>query len=320
MFAVAIIVLVSIIGVFLCSLSEAALYSVSHGRIETLRRQGDGGGSRLAILRERVEEPIAAILLVNTFVMTLGAILSGALVEKLYGDIWMGVYSAGFTTIILFIAEIVPKTLGVRFADRVAPKLAWPLQVLVWALWPLARASVLLTRLFGKQSKAEHMTEQDLISLTVLSEAGGKILNQEAKWIRNILRLNDIKTGDIMTPYDQIKRVPANLALSSVEADWSHWRFSRVLVAEEDSPDEILGLVLRRTVFAALLRRSPETTMRDLMRPIHFVRDDRPAHDLIGFFVRNKTQIAAVQDKDGKLIGVVTMEDVLEDMIGAEIE
>ncbi len=156
--------------------------------------------------------------------------------------------------------------------------------------------------------------------MTLLSEAGGKILKQEAGWIRNILRLNELKTKDIMTPYDKIKRIWASLPLSEVKADWDHWRYSRVLVAPEDEPDNILGLVLRRKVFAALVKRNPKTTMADLLLPIHFVSDEKPAHELVSYFVREKTQIAAVKNAAGKLVGVVTMEDVLEDMIGAEID
>ncbi|MFH1723071.1 MAG: CNNM domain-containing protein [Elusimicrobiota bacterium] len=320
MFAIIVIILVSLLGVLLCSLSEAALYAISRSRIETLRRLRHAGGERLARLRDHVEDPIAAILIVNTAVMTLGAIWSGALVERHYGDFWMGVYSAGFTVAVLFISEIVPKSLGVRFADSVAPAVAWPLQILVWLMWPLVKAASVLTHLFGKTIRISHPTEEDLISMTLLSEAGGKILPQELRWVRNILRLNDIKTRDIMTPYARIKRLPASLPLSKTSADAEHWRYSRVLLAKDDEPDTILGYVPRRSVFAALARRSPETTLRSLMRPVHVVRDDRPSHELVDFFVRHKDQIAVVQNAAGKLVGVVTLEDVLEDMIGAEID
>ncbi|MFH2203486.1 MAG: CNNM domain-containing protein [Elusimicrobiota bacterium] len=320
MFAIAVIVVVSLIGVFLCSLSEAALYSVSRSRIATLKRLQSPLGLRLAKLRERVDEPIAAILIVNTMVMTLGAIWSGALVETYYGNLGIGIFSGAFTVLILFVSEIVPKSLGVRYANSLAPALAWPLQILIWTLAPFVKISSLVTRFIGGSSRLSHPTEQDIISMTMLSEASGKILKQEGKWIRNILRLNDIKTRDIMTPYENIKRIPDVLPLSEVKADWSHWRYSRVLIANDDNPDEILGLVLRRSVFAAKLRRAPDTTMKQLMIPVHFVSSNLPSHDLIEFFVKNKTQIAVVKSDEGKLVGVVTMEDVLEDMIGAEID
>ncbi len=320
MAAILVIVGVCMLGMFFCSLAEAALYSVSRGRIETLRRQESSAGIRLAMLRESVEEPISAILIVNTLAMTLGAIWSGALVEKLYGDPWMAVFSAVFTVLILFISEIVPKSLGVHYADWAAPKLAWPVQFLIWALWPFVKIAVLFTRLVGKSPRTPHPTEQDIISMALLSESGGKILAQEAKWIRNILRLNDIKTRDIMTPRKKIAQLPASMPLEVVDASAGCWRYSRVLLADDKNSDLILGLVLRRTVLAMLMKKDLRTELKELMRPIHFVSDERPSNELVGFFVKNRTQIAAVKNAAGALVGVVTMEDVLEDMIGAEIE
>ncbi|MFH1723072.1 MAG: CNNM domain-containing protein [Elusimicrobiota bacterium] len=317
---VAIIVGVSLGGSFFCSLMEAALYSVPLSRIETLRRLRRPGGERLAVLRQNVNQPIAAILAMNTVFNAMGGVLAGALVQLRYGDHWLMPFSLVFTAAILVFSEITPKSLGVRFADRVAPRIARPLQFLVWALWPYVWVAEGLTRLFGESARISAPTEEDIVSAVLLSLAGGKILPQEARWLRNALRLNDIKTRDIMTPYSKIRRVPEKMPLSMTKVEAAHWRFKRILVCKSDSPDTIVGVVYRHTVFRAIMDRKPDATMADLMRPVRFVRDDLPITDLLNLFLRYKTQIAAVEDGRARLVGVVTLEDVLEDMIGAEIE
>jgi CBS domain containing-hemolysin-like protein len=267
-----------------------------------------------------VNQPIAAILAMNTVFNAMGGVLAGALVELYYGDQWLVPFSLAFTAAVLLLSEITPKSLGVRFADRLAPRLARPLQLMVWALWPYVRVAEAVTGLFGESARISPPTEEDIVSTALLSMVGGKILPQEAHWLRNALRLNDVRTRDIMTPYSKIRRVPDRLPLSTTKVDAAHWRFKRMLVCKDEAPDTIVGVVYRHTVFRAMMEGRPETTMAQLMRPVPFVKDDMPANELLNLFLRQKTQIAVVQDAKGKLAGVVTLEDVLEDMIGAEIE
>lgn len=317
---IAIIVGVSLAGSFVCSLTEAALYSIPLGRIETLRRLGSVGGQRLAQLRQNVDQPIAAILALNTIFNAMGGVWAGALIEARYGGHWLMPFSLAYTSAILVLSEITPKSLGVRFADTLAPYLALPLQVVVRALWPYVRVAETVSGMFGKSARIAYPTEEDLISTAVLSMAGGKILPQEAQWLRNALRLNDIKTRDIMTPNSRVRRVPDKLTLAMTKVDAAHWRFKRILVCMDRHPNALIGVVYRQTVFKAKMRMDPETTMLDLMRPVRFVREDLPINELLNVFLRNKTQIAVVLSSDGELTGIVTLEDVLEDMIGAEIE
>ena len=152
--------------------------------------------------------------------------------------------------------------------------------------------------------------------------------------MRNALRRNDVKTRGIMTPYSRVRRVPDKLTLSMTKVDAGHWRFSRILVCKDDAPDTILGVVYRHTVFSAMLKGGPpaldllgsggpvrepqgshDTTMAELMRPIDFVGDDMPADELLDLFIRHKAQIACVRDSAGRLAGVVTLEDVLGNII-----
>ena len=314
------IVILSLAGSFLCSISEAALYSIPYGRIETLRRLKAAGGARRALLRQNVEEPIAAILAMNTIFNVMGGVWAGALVQSHYGETWMIPFSLGFTAAVLILSEVTPKSLGVRFADTLAPRLAWPLQILVWSLWPYVKFARALMKIFGRSARISYPTEEDLISTAMLSERGGKILPQEARLIKNVLRLNEVRVRDIMTPHSKIRRVSDRLPLSMTKVDAGHWRYKRIPVCKDGAPDNIVGVVNRRTVFSAMLRGKPETTMAELMKPIQCVREDLPAHELLNLFIGRKTQIACVQNAQGKLVGLVSLEDVLEDMLGEEIE
>lgn len=317
---IALIIGVSLAGSFLCSLTEAALYSIPLGRIETLRRLGEPSGARLAQLRQNVNQPIAVILAINTICNIMGGVWAGALVEINYGHQWLMPFSLGFTAAVLLFSEITPKCLGVRFAETLAPRIAASLQFTVWLLGPYVRFAERFTAMFGGSGRIASPTEEDLVSTAILSMAGGKILKDEVKWLRNALRLNDIKIRDIMTPYDKIRRIPDKTTLAETQVDAKHWRYKRILVCMSTAPDAIIGVVFRHTVFRAKMDMSPDTTMHDLMRPVRFVREDMPINELLNLFLRHKTQIAVALSADGELVGVVTLEDVLEDMIGAEIE
>lgn len=319
MFAIAVITAISLAGSFLCSLMEAALYSIPRSRIESLKRAGNRGAARLEKLRARIDEPIAAILALNTTVNTLGAAWAGALVGRYYGNEVLGIFSGIFTGAVLFFSEIIPKSLGVSFANTLAPRLAGPLQLLIWLLWPFVKMSVALTRLWGKKSRLNYPTEEDIISLAQLSQSGGTILPQEARWVANALRLNDVRVRDIMTPNSVVSRVPDCMPLSATKVDADHWRFSRIPVCTDDDPDNIVGVVQRREVFAALLRGEENRTIHSLMRVPDFVPEDLPAHELLNRFIATRRHLFCAKGANAEFVGVVTLEDVLEALIGAEI-
>ncbi|MDZ7343365.1 MAG: hemolysin family protein [candidate division KSB1 bacterium] len=319
MFAIAVITAASLIGSFFCSLMEAALYSIPRSRIESLKRSGNRGAVRLEKLRAKIDEPIAAILTLNTAVNTLGAAWAGAMVSEFYGNQVLGIFSAMFTASVLFFSEIIPKSLGFSLANTLAPRLAAPLQVLIWLLWPFVKISVLLTRLWGKDSRLTHPTEEDIISLAQLSQRVGAILPQEARWVVNALRLNDVRVRDIMTPNSVVYRVPDCMPISATKIDADHWRFSRVPVCTDSDPDHIVGVVQRRDVFEALLRHEDHKTIRNLMRVPDFVPEDMPAHELLGRFISTRRHLFCVRGSKNEFLGVVTLEDVLEALIGAEI-
>lgn len=310
---------VSLMTSFLCSMLEACLYSVTRSQIETLRRKGDPRADTLLKVRRKIDDAIAAILITNTVANTLGAAWAGAMVRQHYGSAWLGLFSACFTASVLFFAEIVPKSLGVRFASVLAPALAPVLRLMVILLWPLVRICLLLTKIWNRGKKTSHGTEEDIISMARLIHGQGEIHAHEAEWVANALRLNDVTTWDLMTPNPVVARVPQSLPLKNTPIDADQWRFSRLPVCKEDEPDTIVGVVRRRKVFDALARDEFDQTIGDLMEDAEFVAESLPAHRLLDRFLKKRRHLFCVRDEDDQFIGVVSLEDVLEALLGREI-
>lgn len=325
MLAITLITLASLVGSFCCSLLEACVFSVSRSRIESLRNEGHRSGEVLARMRANIDEAIAAILIINTFAHSFGAVLAGGLVDRYYGDWRLGVLTSAilfavfFTVSVLFFSEIVPKSLGVNYANRLAPYIALPLYWLIVALKPMVFVCVAVTRLWGKDTGLHHATEQDIINLAALGHRQGQILPEEVNWVTNALRLNDMTAYNLMTPNNVVERVPEGLKLADTTIDTQHWRFSRLPVCRNDAPDEIVGVVHRAAVFDALARDKFDRTMADLMLPARVVPAETPANELLELFLRERRHLFCVQSKEEVFIGVVTLEDVLECLLGVEI-
>ncbi|NIT13336.1 MAG: DUF21 domain-containing protein [Candidatus Dadabacteria bacterium] len=298
---------------------EAALYSMPRSRIESLKREGDAGGIRLSKLRDKIDEPIAAILTLNTAVNVMGASWAGALVAGYYGDAWLGLFSACFTAGVLFFSEIIPKSLGVTYANALAPKLSSLIQLLVTILMPFVKASVFITSLWGKNSHLNLPTEEDIISLTKLSRHGGEILKQEARWVSNVLKLDDAYVEDIMTPKNVVCALEENTALGQIDLDSDHWRFSRIPVFSKDDENKIIGIVRRQDIFQNLLRGEKDQRIHNIMIVPDFVPSKMLLHDLLDRFLITRRHLFCVEDKNEQYVGVVALEDVLEFLIGDEI-
>lgn len=310
----------TLLGSFLCSLLEGALLSISTAKLETMRSQGVRGIDRLAKLRANVEEPIAAILTLDTLVHIVGPTVCGALVAVNYGGFWVGVFAAVFTLVILLATEVFPRSLGVRHANVLARFIGWPIQLMIWAMWPLVRLCRRLMDRVQQGAVAERApTEYEIIASSRMAAQRGELRPQEVRWLENALRLDQVKAEDLMTPRTVVYRLPADLPLSAVQHRSQHWVHSRLPVTEDRNPDNLLGMVYRREVFDAIVFEKPVKTLRDLIHTIDFVPASMRGHQLLDKFITEKKHMAAVVDEYGAFLGVVTLEDVLECMLGSEI-
>jgi len=310
----------TLLASFTCSLLEAALYALTPTRIEVMKSRGLRGARRLAALRADVEEPIAAILTINTVAHTVGAAWCGAMVGELYGSRMVGVFAAVFTVLVLALTEIVPKSLGVRYAQQIGGRIVWPIQMMIWSVWPVVWMSKRAMHRLTGPAQASGPGEDEIVVVSGLAAEGGGVRSEEHRWVQNVLRLDQVTAGDLRTPRTVVETHPADLPVRAVVADPDVWVHSRVPLTEGDNPDKIAGMVHRREVFdAALKNPQSDLELGDLSRPIRFVPETLPAHQLLDIFLEDRTHMVAVADEYGGFEGVVTLEDVLECLLGKEI-
>jgi CBS domain containing-hemolysin-like protein len=310
----------TLVASFVCSLLEAALYAITPARLELLRQEGGAAARKLVAMREDVEAPIAAILTVNTIAHTVGSAWCGAMVGEAYGSSAVGVFAAVFTFLVLAVTEIVPKSLGVRYAPALATSIAWPIQIMIWSVWPIVWVSRHAMRLLMGDADHNGPSEDELVAMSSLAARGGGVRGEEHRWVENALRLDQVTAGDLRTPRTVVERLPADMPLHEAVALGHRWVHSRVPITEDGQADKVTGLVYRREVFdTALAEPDAALILRDLERPLTFVPETLQAHALLDRFLTERVHMMGVADEYGGFEGVVTLEDVLEALLGAEI-
>lgn len=308
----------ALIATAACSLSEAALYSVPLSYIETLRKKKSAAGRRLAQFRENIDRPIAAILALNTIANTAGASLAGAFAAGIFNETGMVIFTILFTLALLVASEIIPKTLGVLYCRIIAPAISLPLAGLLWILSPLLFVTGLITRLITSKNNASPATEDDIRAMVSLSRSAGSIKAYEENAIRNILGLDSRYVKDVMTPRPVIYSLPASLTVEEAHDSKNFWNYSRIPVYKKDRED-IVGLARRGDIMKMLLEDRDSLPLESLMRPVHFVPETMRLDRLLAQFLDHRTHLYVVLDEYGGLAGVVTLEDVLEEILGGEI-
>jgi len=312
--AVALAVLIS----FFCSLSEAALYSISWSRIENLRREKRRSGELLFALRQDVERPISAILTLNTVANTAGASVAGAAAGEVLGSDNLALFAVAFTILILIFGEIIPKTIGVLYAKRVGPLLARPIYWLVVALSPMTWLLGFVVGLLKSKQIGPHTTEEDIKAIVSLTRKAGLLQPYEELSIRNILSLDQKSVEQIMTPRTVVFSLHATMTVQEAMKDGLVWPHSRVPVWEDD-PEDIVGIVYRREVLGALAGDRHGTTLDVLMKPVEFVLESLTLDRALIKFLESRIHMFVVLDEYGGFSGVITLEDILEEILGKEI-
>jgi CBS domain containing-hemolysin-like protein len=313
------VVIASLLGSFFCSLCEASLYGVTPTQVELLRRKRVRGSERLAKLRRRIDEPIAGIAAFNSLAQTVGAAWTGALVGERYGNAWLGAISAAFALTMLLLTEIVPKSIGLAWAGTLAPRLAWVMQGMVWLVYPIAILCRLLTRVITHRAPSQQPTEDEILVMADMAAQGGTILPDELRWVENVLHLNNVTVNQLMTPRQVVFSLASNLPLNSAELHVERLVHSRIPVTEDGDLNRVIGVVQRRTVLDHLIRDDCDKTIRELMRPTLFVPETWGGHQLLDRLMAERQHLAVVQDSSRHVVGVVTLEDVLEYLLGTPI-
>lgn len=321
---------------FLCSVLEAVLLSVTPSFVAQLEHERPKIGAALAGLKVEVDRPLAAILSLNTIANTFGAAGVGSEVTRLFGSEWFGVASAGLTFGILVFSEIIPKTLGAVYWRRLAPFAARVLPLLILATYPLVLVSEGITRLLKRQRQARTVSKEEIAALARLGQEQGILGASEGRILGNLFRFASIATRDIMTPRTVMFSLPADTRVGELvprgnltggEGDEagpedtlrrSTMIFSRIPVYD-GSPEKIIGYVLKDEIFLRAARDELDLPLAKIVRKLQVVPDSLPLPALFERLVATQEQIALVVDEYGGVDGVVTMEDVLETLLGLEI-
>ncbi len=305
---------------FTCSLLEAALYSVTPIQVDLLEKRGAFGAKRFARFRAKIDGPIAAILTVNTIAHTVGATIVGALVKEEFDDTALAVFTAVFTLAVLFLTEIVPKSIGVKFAQQLVPLIVWPLQLMIWLSWPIASLCSWLMHKMTGHGPGHAPTEDEIIAMSKAAGRQGELTELETQWVENVLLLDQVTAHDLMTPRTVVQTVAAGETLDEVQQRSLALVHSRLPVTEEPGQlDKIQGVIYRRDIQAAVADGDGDRAVRDYMRELDIVPIGMQGPQLLDKFIRGRKHMVIVVDEYGGFEGIVTLEDVLEAMLGSEI-
>lgn len=312
-------VLVSLIVSALCSLMEAALYAVPLGYVKHLSESGSRIGRILSGFKDDIGRPISAILILNTVAHTLGAAIAGAAAAEVFGKEIMVAFSLIFTLLILYLSEIVPKVVGVVYCKRVASLMAYPLMSLVFLLSPLIEISQILSESLKPKKLSPKVSQQEMLSMAAIGTEEGSLDLLEGSVIRNIIGLDETLVSDVMTPRVVVFRKLENTKLSELAEEIPEWNFSRVPIFSEGDPDHLNGYVIQRDIYRELLRGHGDLELKDIARPLHTVPSLMRVDRLMQQMFEKKEHICAVADEHGGLAGIITLEDIIEEIVGREI-
>ena len=303
----------------ICSLTEAVLYSVSWSYIESLRKKKKSSGEILYRLKSNIDRPITAILTLNTIANTAGASIAGAAAVSVFGQDKLLYFSIVFTLTILFFSEIIPKTVGVLYNRIFASILARPLMGLVFLFLPIINGIGFIIRFLEKGKKELETSEEDVLALVSLSRKTGVLKHFEEKYIHNILELDKKRIMQVMTPRTVIFSLPGEQTLEQALDIDKMWPYSRVPIYFNDDIEDIRGIVYKVDVLRALVKGEGKKRLKDLMKPVHFFLETLTLDKVLFKFLESRIPMGIVLDEYGGISGLITLEDILEEILGKEI-
>ena len=307
------------IGVsFLCSVMEAVLLSVTPSYVAALEREGSTVGKRLHQFKENVDRPLAAILSLNTIAHTVGAAGVGAQAAVVFGEAYTGIVAGVLTLLILVLSEIIPKTLGAVYWRTLTPALVRLLTATILVMWPLVKLSQGLTYLLSQDEDEAAFSREEFTAMAELGEEEGVFEEKESRILRNLFRFNSLRVKDVMTPRTVIFQMPERRTIGDVVEEHDEFRFSRIPVYDGD-PDDITGYVLKDEMLLRAAQEEFDVSLSEISRDILVVHETLALPDLLERLLDRLEHIALVVDEYGGVAGVVTMEDVVETLLGLEI-
>ncbi|MBL0715323.1 MAG: HlyC/CorC family transporter [Desulfosarcina sp.] len=316
---------VSIVFSFLCSIWEAVLLSIPPSYVAAGARVGTRTGQILSHFKEDIDRPLAAILTLNTIAHTVGAIGVGAQASKLLSDTTiLGLNVAAFvvpavmTLAILILSEIIPKTLGAGYWRELSRFTASSLQLLIYLLYPLVMMSRLITRMLKKDGQGSVLSRSEFSAMAEVIAEQGVLQKHEYRILKNLLRFEAVRARDVMTPRTVVVATDENQTIAEFHEANPSLRLSRIPVFET-SIDHVTGFVIRNDILSHLVGGQGHVTLQAIRRPILVVREDDVLPEVFNTLLEKRAHIAIVVGEYGGTSGVLTMEDVVETLLGLEI-
>ena len=308
----------AVIVSFVCSVLESVLLSVTMPFVSVLEKEKPKVGALLKQHKKNINKSIASILILNTVANTVGAAAVGAQAERVFGSGALFWVSAVLTFAILFFGEIIPKTIGATYWKQLAPMAAYAIRFFIWFTYPIILVTLFVTNRIKKGDEGHSLSKEELLESALLSEDEGVLDEQESDIIENILKLDDIKVHDILTPRSVVFALEHNRTIADViKNEPDIFKYSRIPVYE-DNIENVTGMILTKQLFKQALEDNSKL-IKDIEKDIYRINEQVPVSWALDLFIEKKEHMFLVLDKYDQVEGIVTLEDCVETILGVEI-
>lgn len=318
MFLLLVYLFIALFTSFLCSILEAVLLSIPISYLKTKEEQGNTTAKTFLGYKEDIDKPLSAILSLNTIAHTVGAAGVGAQATIVFGEAYFGVVSAVLTVLILVFTEIIPKTLGANYAKELMSFTAIVIKIFVFITYPLVLASAILTKILSRKDKEMTVSREEISAMASIGTQEGIFIDKENKIIQNLIRLKDIEVAEILTPRIVVVTADEEMTLQEFLKNKNFLLFSRIPIFSGDR-DNITGYVFREQVFEKLAEDQFDLKLKDLCRTIAVFPKTITLFVAWEKMLENKEHIALIADEYGGMDGIITLEDIIETLLGFEI-
>ena len=309
---------ITLVVVFVCSMMEAMIFSTTVAEIESLKRTLPRIGEILETMKLKMDETISTILTVNTIATALGSAVIGAIGAHIFPEQILAIVMVSYGAILLVLAEVIPKTLGVVSRKSLQPSLTPPLWVMCRALRPVTYVCNLIVRLVITQPAEKEKSDEEIILLAERGAQQGTLSKNESNIIANVLSLDDVRVSEIMTPRTVVTILKSKATVGEIFREFPNIPFARIPVYGKNI-DDVVGLVRRRDLLKAKANDQDFELVEKVMQEISFIPETVTAANALQVFLKTHQQLLVVVDEFGATAGVVTMEDVMEHLLGREI-
>ncbi len=303
---------------FLCSVLEAVLMSTPVSYLNMKEEEGNAKAVKFKKFKTNIDKPIAAILSLNTIANTVGAAGVGQQANIIFGSAWFGVVSAVTTLLILVFSEIIPKTIGTSYWKRLTGFTADVISVLIVLMYPLVMMIRGISRLFTPDEVENTVSREEVSAMVNVGEEEGVFEKSENKIIQNLIKLDNVKAFDAMTPRVVAAIAPESMKLKAFYQNKKFLHHSRIPVYS-DSPEFITGYILRSEALELLANDKFNVTLGEIKRDVELFNEELSISDIWEKLLGHKEQIAIIIDEYGCFQGILTLEDIIETILGLEI-